>query len=218
MKLALLLPGYLESPDYHHLVVIGEKLKSLGYTTIRVDACHLWETRNASLYTTTNYLHQVEDIIKSFQSQNPTEIILVGHSQGSFVALLAGNNNLNITKIIGLCLPNPLGQSSHKWVNGVRISQKDLPNDSTKFREFSIPISYVHDRDQYSLMNELKKITQPLLVIMGQDDPSVSEVEAVVKELNLPNFIKIKNMGHDFRQSDELCHQVANEIAIFLRS
>ncbi len=31
MKLALLLPGYLESPDYRHLVVIDEELSSMTF-------------------------------------------------------------------------------------------------------------------------------------------------------------------------------------------
>lgn len=218
MKLALLLPGYIESPDYHHLVVIDNKLQSLGYTTIRVDACNLWSTGDGQNYTTTNYLQQVEEIIKSFEPESPTEIILVGHSQGSFVALLVANRNPQISKIVGLCLPNPLGQSSHKWINGVRVSQKDLPEDATKFREFSVPISYVHDRDQYSLVESLKQIQLPLLIIMGELDPSLPDVKTVVKDLKLTNFTIIPNMSHDFRQSEELCNVVATEIEKFLLS
>ncbi len=41
MKLVILLPGYLESPDYRHLVVIDEKLSGLGYEVKRVDLCGL---------------------------------------------------------------------------------------------------------------------------------------------------------------------------------
>ncbi|MFA7301468.1 MAG: hypothetical protein WC069_04110 [Candidatus Shapirobacteria bacterium] len=80
MKLAILLPGYIESPDYHHLIVIDKKLSNLGYTVVRIDACGLWSTGNTINYTTTNYINQVQNIIDSYLSQNPTEIILVGHS------------------------------------------------------------------------------------------------------------------------------------------
>ncbi len=37
MKLALLLPGFLDSPDYLHLTTIEKGLQALGYTVVRLD-------------------------------------------------------------------------------------------------------------------------------------------------------------------------------------
>ena len=44
MKLALLLPGYLDSPDYLHMKIFEKGLKGLGYTTERLDP--LWPVEN----------------------------------------------------------------------------------------------------------------------------------------------------------------------------
>jgi pimeloyl-ACP methyl ester carboxylesterase len=216
MKLALLLPGYLESPDYGHLVVIDNHLQTLGYTTVRVDACHLWSTGDELGYTVTNYLHQVEEIIKSFAPQHPTETILIGHSVGGSVAVLAGSKFTEISKIICLNATIYFDKSNNKWINGIRCSKKDLPDNPSLFREFYIPISYVEDRQQYSVIDALKKIKQPLMILAGEADPSISIIEAIVSDLNIRHFVKIAGMGHDFRQSEELCHQVAIEIEKFL--
>lgn len=216
LKLALLLPGYVESPDYRHLVVIDSLLTTMGYTVIRVDACHLWQTGDGQNYTTTNYINQVKKIVESYLTRKPTEIVLVGHSLGSLVALQVGNAYQQIVKIICLSPPVHLDKSDHKWVNGFRISKKDLPDRPSEFREFTIPYSFVEDRKQYSMSGSLKNNKKSLLIIMGEDDPSIVEFQSLVDDLNLSNFIKIKNMDHDFRQSDKLCNQVALEIKNFL--
>ena len=61
MKLALLLPGYLDSPDYLHMKTFEKGLKKLGYTTERLDPCDLWKTGDVKNYTITNYLKQIQE-------------------------------------------------------------------------------------------------------------------------------------------------------------
>lgn len=216
MKLALLLPGYVESPDYHHLVVIDEGLTALGYTTLRVDACNLWKTGDGQSYSTTGYINQVKDIVTLYLPQKPTEIILVGHSLGCLVALMVGFLFDEVTKIVCLSLPASLNNSDHKWIDGFRTSKKDLPNNPLKFRELTVPVSFTIDRKHYSVKVSLQNNQKPLTVIMGELDPSATEVEDMVKGLTHTNFVKIDGMEHDFRQSDELSQRVASEIKKFI--
>jgi len=216
MKLALLLPGYIESPDYRHLVIIDNKLKDLGYATIRVDACDLWKKGDCSHYSTTDYVKQVADIIDSYLSQDPTEVVLIGHSLGTLVAAHISNLYSQVTRIVCICPPISLDRSDHKWINGLRTSKKDLPNDPKSFREFSVPFSFVEDRKQYSLTESLRKNTKSVFIITGTEDPSVQEVRDVVRVIQIKNYMEIEGMGHDFRQSEELCQLVANEIAKYL--
>lgn len=217
MKLALLLPGYVESPGYRHLIVIDNKLRNLGYTTIRVDACDLWQTGDGYNYTTTNYINQVKEIIDSYLPKNPTEIVLIGHSLGVLVAAYVGTLYKEVTGVICISPPISLNRSDYKWIDGFRTSKKDLPDNSSQFRELTIPVSFVEDRKQYSIINSLKKINKNTLIIIGEQDPSLSEVKRVVKDLGLTHCIKIEDMGHDFRQSEELCSRVASEIEKFLQ-
>ncbi len=56
MKVALLLPGYLDSPDYLHLRMFDKRLTKLGYTVERLDPCNLWKNNDISKYSITNFI------------------------------------------------------------------------------------------------------------------------------------------------------------------
>ena len=85
MKLALLLPGYLDSPDYLHMKVFEKRLIELGYTVERLDACDLWITKDTSNYTITNFVKQIKGRVDYYKSQSPEEIVLIGHSMGGLL-------------------------------------------------------------------------------------------------------------------------------------
>lgn len=80
MKLALLLPGFCDSPDYLHMKTFEKRLKELGYTVERLDPCSLWKTNDTTKYSITNYLTQINETIMTYKSKKPDEIVLIGHS------------------------------------------------------------------------------------------------------------------------------------------
>jgi len=219
MKLALLLPGYLDSPDYFHLITFEKRLKELGYTVERLDACNLWQTGDVNNYSITNFFKQIKDRIDFYKNQSPDEILLLGHSNGGFTAIVAGSKFPEVTKIIALCPPPDKTGSEIKWKNGLRISKRDLPNNPNEFREFAIPVSYLKDAIQYSAVDEVKNINKPLMIFIGLDDKVVppSETEEIVNAANSPYVVRLEGVGHDFRQSEEQTNRVADEIVKFLK-
>ena len=60
MKLAILLPSFLDSPDYLNMVTFEKWFTGLGYTTERLDACDLWKTGDVANYSMTNLLTQTK--------------------------------------------------------------------------------------------------------------------------------------------------------------
>lgn len=218
MKIALLLPGYLDSPDYLHLVTFEKRLKELGYVVERLDACNLWKTGDVQNYTITNFIKQIRDRVDFYKNQNPEEILLLGHSNGAFTSIVAGARIPEVTKIIALCPPPDKEGSEHKWVNGVRVSKRDLPNNPTKFREFAIPDTHIKDAVQYSAAEDVKKINKPIMIFISLDDTVVKPewTEEIVSNANDPYVVRQPNMGHDFRNSHEECNIVMNKIEEFL--
>jgi pimeloyl-ACP methyl ester carboxylesterase len=219
MKLALLLPGYLDSPDYLHFIVIEKKLIKLGYTVEKVDACNLWQTGDVDKYNSTNYLENIVNIINSYKLQNLQEIILIGHSFGGAIAIIAGSKYQEITKVIALCPAVSFWKSNDKWdETGFRFSKRDLPNNPKEFREFNIPLSFVEDRNKYSVSDSLEKLNKPLMVLMGMLDDKVlpTEIEEAMKSANDPYIIRMENMGHNFRSTEAEAESVAIEIEKFL--
>jgi pimeloyl-ACP methyl ester carboxylesterase len=220
MKLALLLPGYLDSPDYLHLIRFEKRLNELDYKAIRLDPCGLWRTGNTNNYTVTNYLTSIEETINNELSDNTGEILLIGHSLGGFVAILAGEKFDEVSKIIALCPPASYKDSSIKWKNfEYRKSKRDLPENPEEFREFSIPRSFAEDAERYSAIDAVKKLTKPLMIFIGLEDTVVKPelTEKLASAANDPHVVKKPDIGHDFRKSEEEINVVMNEIVKFLK-
>jgi pimeloyl-ACP methyl ester carboxylesterase len=219
MKLALLLPGYLNSPDYLNMVTIEKRLINLNYIVIRVDACNLWESGDVNKYSTTNYLKQISEIISSYKTKNVEEIVLVGHSLGGVVAIIAGNKNKEVSKVIALCPGVAFSKSRNKYIEtGFRQSLKDVPNIPQGQRVFNIPISFIDDFDKYSIPKYLRKLKKPLMVLIATDDKKVSaiDIENAMKYANNPKIIRISGISHGFRESYQEADKVANEVEKYL--
>ena len=219
MKLALLLPGYLDSPDYLHLKTFDKRLSELGYTVERLDPCHLWETGDVNNYTITNFIKQIRERVESYKDQKPEEVILIGHSMGGFTSIIAGSRIEEVTKIVALCPPPDRYGSEKEWKGtGFRHSERDLPDDPTKFRSFDVPYSFAKDGLQYSAKDEVKKINKPLMIFIALDDEVVPPelTEQIVANANNPYVVRQPNMEHDFRHSQEECNIVMAGIEKFL--
>lgn len=219
MKVALLLPGYLDSPDYLHMLTFEKRLKELGYTVERLDPCHIWRTGDLENYTVTNYVNQVRERVASYVDQNPEEIVLIGHSMGGFTAIIAGSRIAEVSRIISLCPPPDRHGSAKEWKgSGFRHSKREFPDDPTKFRVFEVPHSFAEDGQQYSAVEEVKSLTKPLMIFIALDDHVVPPelTERIVTNAKNPHVVRQPNMGHDFRRSQEQSDVVMQEIEKFL--
>lgn len=219
MKVALLLPGYLDSPEYLHMLTFEKGLQQMGYTVERLDVCKLWETGNVNEYTITNFLHQIQERVESYTSQQPEEILLLGHSNGAFSAIVAGARIADVTKVIALCPPADKNESLHKWKEkNARISKRDLPQNPSEFREFAIPFSHIQDALQYSAVEAARNLHKPVMIFIALDDKVVppEQTERIVASAHTPYVVRQPHMGHDFRHSQDQCDTVFAEIKKFL--
>lgn len=221
MKLALLLPGFLDSPNYLHLRLFEKRLNELGYITERIDFCDLWKGGDIRDYTITNCLKQIRERVEFYKEQNFEEVVLIGHSMGAFMSIIAGSRIEGVTKIVSLCSPPDRKGSEKKWVNkGPRISKRDLPDNPSEFREFAVPYSYVEDALQYSAEEEVKIIYKPLMIFIALEDTVVLPelTERIVNNANNPYVVRQEKIGHDFRHSEDECEIVMKHIEKFLRN
>jgi pimeloyl-ACP methyl ester carboxylesterase len=219
MKLALLLPGYLDSPDYLHMKVFEKRLLKLGYSVERIDPCGLWKTDDVGVYSITNYLNTIKEAIDKHKNKEFKEILVLGHSLGGLVSILAGNRFEKITKVVSLCAPATVSKSFFKWSSdGFRNSRRDLPEDSSKYREFNVPRSFVDDGVKYSAIEDVRHLRKPLMILIGMKDDSVPPkiTEQIVKVANNPHVVRLKNIGHNFRWSERETNLVMEEIEKFL--
>ena len=67
-----------------------------------------------------------------------------------------------------------------------------------------MPFSHVTDREQYNVLEDVKKVQAPLILITGELDKAVlpEHVKMIFDKANEPKkFISIDGIGHDYRHN-----------------
>lgn len=219
-KLAILLPGYLDSKEYPHLVALAEDLTERSYTTVRFDPTGTWESDgNIAEYTTSQYLQDIKDVLKYMLGKgNYLHVLLGGHSRGGQVSILYAARDPRISCVLGIMASSgPVtGQERANWAKaGVRVSWRDFPDRRNEKKEFRVSFSYALDMDRYDTAGDAKKIKAPIILAAGELDDVVSpdEVREIYDNANEPKeFLLLAGIGHDYRHNPEEVKRVNSAI------
>ncbi len=220
-KLAIVIPGRLDTKDYVHNTSLVDYLASRDYLALSFDPPGTWEsTGGIELYTTTNYLKAVDELIEHFGNK-PT--LLAGHSRGGTIAMLAGPKNPHVTHFIPIFsyYGAPSDPEEERIVNGSVISYRDLPPGTTKTKEqkkFELPLNYFEDGKQYDALPSLRTCTKPKLFFYGTEDDmnDPEDVKKAYEETAEPKMIHAVNSDHDYRYHPEATAEVNRVIGEFL--
>lgn len=211
-KLAILCPGFLDSKDYAGLVALANELAEYGYTVVRFDPTGVWESEgDIADYTTTQYLANIKSVLEYMLTQNEyTDILLGGHSRGGMVSLLYTARDKRISKVLGIMPSSDKSMTPERekeWrENKVSVSTRDLPDEREKRREFRVPFSHVEDRAKYYVVDDVAKITVPIILLAGEQDTLITpnDVKRIFGNANEPKtFTIIPKVGHDYRLNDD---------------
>lgn len=222
-KLALLLPGRLDSKDYinfdNHLKYLAEK----GFFAVSFDPPGTWESHGGiELYTTTNYIKSVNELIDNFGNR-PT--LLFGHSRGGTVAILVAQKNPNVIGIIA-AMPNlgaPVSPDPESMKNGIKLSYRDMPPGSHRTKEqkeFRLPIAYFKDGEKYDPTDAIINLKKPKMILFGDQDELFDSglVEKICQNFPEPKIIKKLNSPHSYRRCPEVITKVNDLIGQFIES
>lgn len=216
-KLALCLPGRLDTKDYAHMRSHVDFLADKGYLALSFDPPGTWESEgDISLYTTQNYLKAIDELIEHFGNL-PT--ITMGHSRGGSMSMLAGINNPHVTHFIAIM--SHYGPSSKPNESGeVRISYRDLPpgtEETEEKKRFDLPMSYFDDPTEYV---GLETCTKPKLFFLGKEDDVVlpEDVRETYELAAEPKQLCELDSDHDYRYRPNIIQEVEKVAAKFLET
>ncbi len=209
-KLALVLPGRLDTKDYPHMRSHVDYLASRGYFAVSFDPPGTWDSKgDISIYTMTNYLKAINELIEFFGNR-PT--VLMGHSLGGTVAMLVGSRNDRVTHIITVMSHASAGRINVKRVDGdVQISRRDIPlTEPVSIREFRLPLNFFDDSKKYHSVDEFKNCPKPKLLFFGAKDALVKpeEVRKIFDIAVEPKRIHELDSPHDYRRHPEIIEEV----------
>ncbi len=171
-KLAIMIPGRLDTKDYANFTSHINYLAKLGFYAIAFDPPGTWESPGDVEFTTTNYIKAVNELIDYFGNR-PT--LLLGHSRGGQTAMIVGTSNPNVTELVmvNASYGPPSPPDPKKIQNGYLLEYRDLPPGDRKTeeqREFHLSLNYFKDGAQYDPVPALKSCTKPKLLIDSTND------------------------------------------------
>jgi pimeloyl-ACP methyl ester carboxylesterase len=219
-KLAIVIPGRLDTKDYAQNPSHIKYLASKGYFAMSFDPPGSWDSPGGlELYSTTNNIKAVNELIEYFGNK-PT--LLMGHSRGGTVAMLAGPKNDHVTHMVSvnsssggpIDVDKPVPGKSHP-------SLRDLPPGTERTKEqkrFDLPYHYFEDSEQYNALDGLKACNKPKLFFYGTQD--VLTTANIVKHMYdvaaEPKMIHDLDTEHDYRLHAEIIDEVNKVVGEFL--
>lgn len=218
-KLAIVTPGRLDTKDYLHNTSLVDYLASRGFYAISFDPPGTWDSPGSiSLYTTTNYLKVVDELIEHFGNK-PT--LLAGHSRGGTVSMLVGSKNNFVNSFIAILSSTgaPDAPDENRIVDGAVVSYRDLPPGVIKSdnqKRFDLPLAYFEDGQQYDAVGGLKTCAKPKLFFYSTEDDA-NKLEKVGYESSPePKMIHPLRSEHDYRLHPEIVEEVNQVVGTFL--
>lgn len=221
-KLALVLPGKLDTKDYSHMINHVNFLAGLGFFALSFDPPGTWESPgDIDLYNVTNYLKAINELI-SYYGDRPA--FVMGHSRGGSMAMLAGTTNPKITAFAAAMShsysPNRKSKDDEKFEKeGVLVSFRELPpGTGEKVKEFVLPYSFLEDQRKYDMEPDLRNSKIPKLFIAGKNDITVNpeDVRKVYEMAGEPKEFAELDSDHNYRFHIDLIEEVNKIVGEFL--
>ena len=214
-KLAVVLPGRLDTKGYPHMRSHVNYLARRGYLALSFDPPGTWESAGGiEQYTMSNYLAAINELIAYFGNK---DTILVGHSRGGSMAMLAATHNRYVTRFVAIMSrPTPSGISEAAKKYGFEISYRDTPSGGKK--EFKVPLRFFQDSLQYNMTDALSTCVKPKLFILGTKD-TVVPPDAVNDAYNTsaaPKQLVEIDSDHDYRRNPRTISIINRVIGRFL--
>jgi pimeloyl-ACP methyl ester carboxylesterase len=218
-KLAIVLPGRLDTKDYPHMISHVELLAQLGFLALSFDPPGTWESDGPDeLYSMSNYLVAINELIEHFGNKST---LLLGHSRGGSMAMLGATKNKNVIGFISIMSRATFrsGKIDEEWrLAGKKTFKRDMPSDSSKSRKYVLPFSFVEDSEQYDMREGVKGLSIPKLFVAGKDDDTVppSLVEEGYKAAGEPKEFVLLDSDHDYRHHPKIISEINDIISNFI--
>lgn len=205
-----------------HSKMLYQALNEKGINTFSYDKRSIKMMRNKQTSDETlfdDFVNDQIDVIHYFEEKGHQNILLIGHSQGSLIAILdAQKTDINsLISLAGTSKPfhKILIEQIAKKMPQLKdeteaIFNKLLKNEEIKVSDNQVLASIFAKQNQKFLANyikydpvvEIKKLEElPILIINGDDDLQVpvSDAEALDAATKNSELLIIKNMNHVFK-------------------
>jgi alpha/beta superfamily hydrolase len=209
----------------NHLKMLAEELAKNGIASLRFDKRAIAKSKQAGLNEADlrfdMYIKDVVDWVQLLkQNKNFNQIVVIGHSEGSLIGMVASQNE-SVGKFVSIA---GFGQSADKTIREqLKASPPFVLEQSTPILDELVKGNTVENVPQmflvlfrpsvqpymiswfkYDPQVEIAKLKKPILIVQGTTDIQVSVEDA--KRLQTANptarLVLIEGMNHIFKNAD----------------
>lgn len=217
--------------------MLSDSLNYYGIATLSYDKRGIAKSANKQKESDLRFDDYVEDakgwINLLSKDKRFSEIIVVGHSEGSLIGMIASQNNPKVSKFISLAGAGTPADEILKEQLYLQLADQSLELKTQIFNYIddlkqgklieNVPLNlyvlfrpsvqpYMVSWFKYNPQEEIKKLDIPILILQGDLDIQVGETEAELLYNANPNAKKVilKNMNHLLKtsQSDDMIEQL----------
>lgn len=200
-----------------HIKTFADAFLESGFNVVRFDTTNSFgeSEGNYEDATTTNYYEDLEDVINWAKSQDfySEPFFLVGHSLGGIsVGMYAENFPREVKGVapISTVVSGKLSFEAHgseelkNWKSaGIRIKESSSKPGLIK----KLKWTHMEDRLKHDLLLKVNNLTMPVLLIVGENDPTTPPKHQKILYDAIPGkkeFHVIKDAPHTFREETHL--------------
>ena len=206
--------------------LLAEALQQNGVASVRFDKRGVGASAEAGRdESKLRFEHYVDDAVLWIgllsQEKKYSKIIVLGHSEGSLIGMLACIPSKNVDGFISLCgAGRPIDEVIREQMKGQPPSVKDslfpildeLKKGKTVEKVPEVLLSlvrpsvqpYVISQMRYDPQKEIKKLTLPVLIVQGTTDIQVlvNDADKLSEANPQAKKVVVKNMNHTLKKSE----------------
>ncbi|OOV20065.1 alpha/beta hydrolase [Flavobacterium sp. LM4] len=200
------------------LKMLAESLAKNGIASLRYDKRGIGESKASAISEQTLVFENYTEDAKSWinllkQDKRFSEVIVIGHSEGSLIGMIAGAKANKFISIAGpgesadILIKTQIGSKSNKQLNDLtfpiidslksgNIVKKVDPMLNSLFRASIQP--YLISWFKYNPQTEIKKLNVPILIVQGNKDlqVTVKDAELLSQASKNAELLIVENMNH----------------------
>lgn len=205
---ALFVNCFTCSKNLHSTKHISEQLVSQGFGVLSFDFTGLGDSDGEfkdSYFS--NNVSDVEDICTFMSNNYKAPSLIIGHSLGGLVSIVAASKIPDIKSVVTIGTPATLSHVTKHFSHGIKeVKEKGEITINIGGRPFKINTDFVNDFLNNDLRSIISELNKPILILHSPADKivEIENAEQLFAHSKFPkSFISIENSDHLLLNDDD---------------
>lgn len=220
----IMLHGFGGRKNEPHIKGLCEDLAKNGFAAICFETAGMGESEGSvEEFLMSNYYNDVDVIYEYFSKLEYVDserIGLAGHSMGAVLTLLYAAKNIGIK---ALCAISPFSKFSNAHLDISLEEWKEkgfYPKQKPNGEIVQIPYAFVEDADKAEVLELVRSLIQPKLIIIGKADEVVvpEDTRAIYDNAAEPKeLLELDGIGHKYKKNPEQVALINEKVVAFFK-